>query len=56
MSTQNQTKLQISKPNMSSSSPNQLTENPISDTPKNTDNNLPQQNIPTPKKTFAKTY
>jgi len=51
MSTQNQ----ISKSNMPPSSLNQSTENLISDTSKNMDNNLPQQNIATQKKTFAET-
>lgn len=40
---------------MSPSSPNQSTENLTSHTSKNMDNNLPQQNITTPKKTFAET-
>ena len=53
MSTQNQTKPQISKSKIPPSSPNQTTESPISNTQKNMDNNLPQQNISTQKKTFA---
>jgi len=40
---------------MPPSSPNQSTENLISDTSKNMDNNLPQQNIATQEKTFAET-
>lgn len=50
MSTQNQTKLQISKSNMPPSSPNQSTESPISDTPIKIDNKIFQ-----PKKTFTET-
>lgn len=56
MSTQNQTKPLISKSNIPPSPPNQPTESPISNTQKkNMDNNLPQQNISTQKKTFAET-
>ncbi|CAI6347178.1 unnamed protein product [Macrosiphum euphorbiae] len=55
-STQHKMSIQnkISKPKSNMPpSPNQSTENLISDTSKNMDNNLPQQNIATQKKTFA---